>query len=53
MISLAQGNEMRWPMPYGGLGGILPVSTPPAGSGRTSLRGISTRATSSGFRGFR
>lgn len=53
LISFAQGNLMWCPMPRGGSGGLAPVSTPPAGEGRTSARGISIRATSSGASGFK
>lgn len=40
-------------MPTGGSGGFLPVSTPPAGDGSTSLSGTSMREASSGLSGMR
>lgn len=40
-------------MSCGGSGGVLPVSIPPAGAGRTSERGISRRDVSDGERSLR
>lgn len=53
LISFVQENSMWCPMPTGGSGGFSPVSTPPAGDGKTSLSGISILEASSAFKGIK
>ena len=48
LMELLHLKRLKWPMFSGGMGGVRPVSMPPAGWGRTSERGTSMRAMSAG-----